>query len=100
MDGQRDVLVRVARKYEHMAKRLEKQLAAAGTMKNCSAGWSATSPADRVKTTYAAYSRMCLAKTYAASASTGAMSSGTMSFGATPRAKQREPLKPFGVTAD
>ena len=38
--------------------------AQADTMKNCGAAWSAMAPADKTKTTYAAYSKMCLAKTY------------------------------------
>jgi len=38
--------------------------ASADTMKNCSAAWKAMSAADQAKTTYAAYSKMCLAKNY------------------------------------
>ena len=38
--------------------------ASADTMKNCGAAWKAMAPADKAKTTYAAYSKMCLAKGY------------------------------------
>jgi hypothetical protein len=38
--------------------------ASADTMANCSASWSKMAPADKAKTTYAAYSKMCLAKGY------------------------------------
>jgi Protein of unknown function (DUF3761) len=40
----------------------------ADTMKNCSAAWGAMAPADKAKTTYPAYSKMCLAKTYTVAA--------------------------------
>jgi hypothetical protein len=38
--------------------------ASADTMKNCSAAWSKMAPADKAKTNYPAFSKMCLAKTY------------------------------------
>lgn len=42
----------------------------ADTMKNCGAAWTAMAPADKAKTTYAAYSKMCLAKGYTVPAAT------------------------------
>jgi hypothetical protein len=56
--------------------------ATADTMKNCSAAWSAMSSTDKAKTTYKAYSTMCLKSDYTVPASSGTMSSGTMSSGA------------------
>lgn len=44
----------------------------ADTMKNCGAAWSAMSAADKAKTTYAAYSKMCLAKSYTVPAASSA----------------------------
>ncbi|HEY3637918.1 MAG TPA: DUF3761 domain-containing protein [Rhizomicrobium sp.] len=38
--------------------------ASADTMKNCSAAWAKVAPADKAKTTYTAFSKMCLAKSY------------------------------------
>jgi hypothetical protein len=38
--------------------------ASADTMKNCSAAWSAMAPADKSKTTYPGFSKMCLTKGY------------------------------------
>lgn len=38
--------------------------ASADTMKNCAAAWKSMAAADKAKTTYAAYSKMCLAKSY------------------------------------
>jgi hypothetical protein len=34
----------------------------ADTMTNCAAAWKGMAPADKAKTTYAVYSKMCLAK--------------------------------------
>jgi len=53
-------------------------------MKNCSVAWKAMSAADQAKTTYAAYSKMCLSKTYTVPANSGAMSSGAMMSAAPP----------------
>lgn len=41
--------------------------ASADTMKNCSAAWSGMAPADKAKTAYPAFSKMCLAKGYTVS---------------------------------
>ncbi|HEX4157847.1 MAG TPA: DUF3761 domain-containing protein [Rhizomicrobium sp.] len=38
--------------------------ASADTMKNCSAAWSGMAPADKAKSNYPAFSKMCLAKGY------------------------------------
>ena len=43
--------------------------ASADTMKNCAAAWKAVPAVDQAKTAYAAYSKMCLAKTYTVPAS-------------------------------
>lgn len=43
--------------------------ATADTMKNCAAGWKAMSAADQAKTTYKAYSAMCLKSDYKVPAS-------------------------------
>jgi hypothetical protein len=40
----------------------------ADTMKNCAAAWKGMPVADQSKTTYAAYSKTCLAKGYTVSA--------------------------------
>ncbi|HEY1615044.1 MAG TPA: DUF3761 domain-containing protein [Rhizomicrobium sp.] len=42
--------------------------AQADTMKNCSAAWAAMAPSAKAKTTYPAYSKICLAKTYTVAA--------------------------------
>ena len=46
----------------------------ADTMTNCSTAWKGMAPADKAKTTYPAYSKMCLAKGYTVSAAATAMS--------------------------
>ena len=46
--------------------------AVADTMTNCGAAWSAMSAADKAKTTYAAYSKICLAADYKVSAASSA----------------------------
>jgi outer membrane lipoprotein-sorting protein len=44
--------------------------AQADTMKNCASAWNAMSAADKAKTTYKAYSTMCLKSGYTASVAT------------------------------
>jgi len=44
----------------------------ADTMTNCAAAWKGMAPADKAKTTYAAYSKMCLAKGYTVPAAAAA----------------------------
>ena len=50
--------------------------ASADTMTNCSAAWSKMAQADKAKTTYAAYSKMCLAKGYTVAAAAPAGATG------------------------
>jgi hypothetical protein len=47
----------------------------ADTMQNCSAAWNSMATADKAKTTYKAYSTMCLKSDYTVPASSGAMTS-------------------------
>jgi hypothetical protein len=44
--------------------------AQADTMKNCASAWNAMSAADKARTTYKAYSTMCLKSGYTVSAAT------------------------------
>lgn len=57
----------------------------ADTMAHCAGAWKTTTAADKAKTTYAAYSKMCLAKGYMVPASAAAMS--TAPAGATGQCK-------------
>ena len=50
-------------------------------MKNCSTAWSKMAPADKAKTTYPVFSKMCLAKTYTV------QSAGAVPAGATGKCK-------------
>jgi hypothetical protein len=53
--------------------------ASADTMKNCAASWKAMPAADQKKTTYKAYSSMCLKSGYKAGGASMAMSGPAMS---------------------
>ncbi|HTK79531.1 MAG TPA: DUF3761 domain-containing protein [Rhizomicrobium sp.] len=59
--------------------------ALADTMPHCTAAWQSMSAADKAKTSYRAYSSMCLKSSYKVPAS--GMSSGTPPAGATARCK-------------
>ena len=59
----------------------------ADTMKNCAAAWSAMTPADKAKTTYKAYSTMCLKSGYTAGTANGSMTATPAPAGATAMCK-------------
>lgn len=59
----------------------------ADTMKNCAAAWKAMTPADQAKTTYKAYSTMCLKSGYTASSTNGSMTMTPAPAGATAMCK-------------
>jgi hypothetical protein len=68
--------------------------ARAATMTNCAAAWKSTAPADTAKTTYAAYSKICLARAYSvptvaapAAGATGQREDGTYPLPRTIRAR-------------
>ncbi len=50
--------------------------AQADTMTNCAGAWKGMSAADKAKTTYSAYSKMCLAKGYTVPAAASAAPAG------------------------
>ena len=62
--------------------------AAADTMKNCGAGWKAMSAADQAKTTYKAYSTMCLKSGYKVGAAPAPMAA--MSGPMTPQQRMKD----------
>jgi hypothetical protein len=59
----------------------------ANKMKNCSAAWNSMTATDKAKTTYKAYSTMCLKSDYTVPASSGAMMSAAPPAGATGKCK-------------
>jgi len=59
----------------------------ADTMKNCAVVWKAMTPADQAKTTYKAYSTMCLKAGYKASGTNGSMTAMPAPVGATAMCK-------------